>query len=290
MCLGDKLKFCLLFLCCFYVADVMAYTLVVPKNVMKTCALASYLRMSFKDCCFKYATKQGKPDENSGIDVDDAPALGEEELEKQACEYWRGTWSNENKTCEDKDGGGGRSMAIWDKTEKKYRCFNAIEYREKLVSEGKKTREQVADMIEYWRPFIYDTNGLLKLGFQDLQWIIVPYDTSIGKCASIDERQCYNKNGRYDWTEYKCYTHDNDKLVCEENGAKFRQENGVSYCDCQLPSMEFHWDSGGGCRYKKGNTTQTFSSGYSQFFMYCLTKHLKNTPVFNGEIVYKNCQ
>ena len=277
---------------CIYMQSASAYTLTITKSTMKTCALASYLNLPFKECCFKYATKQGNSQDlpANNTEINNAPALGEEELEKLACEHWRGSWSDSAKNCNDQDGGGSRSMAIWNKTDKKYNCLNAIEYQEKLVSEGKSTQAQVAEKIDYWRPFIYDNNGLLKPGFQDMQWIIIPYDTEHGKCASVDERECYNQNGKYKWDSAKCYTHNNDEEKCKSVGAIFKTENGISYCDCKLPSTEFHWDSTGNhCEYKQGNSSNTYTSSYSVFFEGCL-EHLKTTPFFNGNLTTKNCQ
>lgn len=221
------------------------------------------------------------------------PAAGNEDPEKEACiaagsEWKNNAWVVNEPSCETHSGGGNRWGAVWNHQTMKYDCLNAKEWVDFRFEHGDLTVEQKEQLYEWFLGFLYDKNGNTTPQNTDLQWYKYKSPNSF-KCASLNERQCYESGGSFWWGPLDtgtCYTHATDKPKCEAIGAKFTTRNGISSCDCKIKNtdMEFHWKTTGSCDWKQGNRTVYGSGAYSNFFEYCLKNYLKDSPIFNGSL------
>ena len=264
---------------------------IVSKETMKKCAFEK--TQTFKECCLNNAVRISNEDTSSETQN---TSVNHELSAQEACiTANNGTttyWDNEKNTCITQSGGGNRWGAIWDSETKKYKCMNAIEFADYEFEHGLINEAQKKFRYETFKDIIFDQNGKLTPANTDLQWYTKPKDEifpTASKCASLNERQCYQQKGGFDWDDYgngKCYTHDNDKSLCESFGAKFTTKNNISYCDCKIKNknLEFHWNSSDVCNYKKDNTTYGYQSSFSIFFEVCLENKLKNSPIFDGKL------
>ena len=233
------------------------------------------------------ASATGTANANNG------PAAGNEDPEKEACiaagsEWKNNAWVVNEPSCETHSGGGNRWGAVWNHQTMKYDCLNAKEWVDFRFEHGDLTVEQKEQLYEWFLGFLYDKNGNTTPQNTDLQWYKYKSPNSF-KCASLNERQCYESGGSFWWGPLDtgtCYTHATDKPKCEAIGAKFTTRNGISSCDCKIKNtdMEFHWKTTGSCDWKQGNRTVYGSGAYSNFFEYCLKNDLKDSPIFNGSL------
>ncbi len=225
--------------------------------------------------------------------ANNGPAAGNENPERDACiaagsEWKDNAWVVNEPSCETHSGGGNRWGAVWNHQTMKYDCLNAKEWVDFRFEHGDLTVAQKEQLYEWFLEFLYDKNGNTTPQNTDLQWYKYKSPNKF-KCASLNERQCYESGGSFWWGPLDtgtCYTHATDKPKCESIGAKFSTQNGISSCDCKIKNtdLEFHWKSTGSCDWKQGNRTVYGSGAYSNFFEYCLKDYLKDSPIFNGSL------
>ena len=251
----------------------------------------------------KCITQEEKACIDAGLYWDDinSKCLTKEEREKAACVAAGSDWTDndyvtENATCRTQESSDLGWGAIWNPELQQYRCINAITYADLLYGKGKLKKADYDFRYQQYSEHVYGmSNGAvyIKPLYKNLRWYVPPITAkypSAARCVSDIEMQCYDKNGYFAWTydwdnpdsTGKCYTHSGDKTWCEAIGAKFKTENGLSFCDCKLKNenKEFHWDSNGKCDYKI-NSSQKWAGG--DFFEYCLITWLKE-PFFNGNL------
>lgn len=225
------------------------------------------------------------------------PAAGNEDPEKEACIAAGSTWTNNDwetkeATCMTHTGGGNRWGAIWNHQTMKYECLNAIQWADYEFEHNNIDAQTKEYRYEDYYNVVYDANGNTTPMNTDLQWYIPLTDAEYptdAKCASTNERECYQQGGGFDWGDFKtgkCYKHSGDKTWCEAIGAKFSKQNGISFCDCKIKNtdLEFHWKSTGSCDWKQGNHSVLGGGSFKDFFEKCLKSDLKDSPIFNGNL------